>query len=133
MGDFLLILLSQEYRDVFGATNQITDSLWRIFLDLMMTGFYGVVFYKHKEGNYSPRLLLWHGVFFGLVGIALCVPWGGYFLAPFSPIGMPYLVAIGWVPYGYFISIFMALVFIIFNIYLIRTGLSSKTIYQNHS
>lgn len=122
LADVFLIFFSEDYRNIFGATNQITDSLWRIVPDFMMMVFYGFMYLKHENGLSPSNILLWHGVLFGLVGLAMCIPWGGYFFAPFSPIGLLYLVLIIWAPSGYFLSLCVAILFIVFNLNLIRVG-----------
>ena len=125
--DVVVILSVKDYRNVYGATNQLSDSLWRIIPDCLIMIFHALAYFKSAR-IYSPRFLLGHGICFGLIGFALCLPWGGFFFAPFSPIGLPYLVAIGWLPHGDFIALFIAIVFIVFNLYLIRTALGAKTI-----
>lgn len=122
--DIVLLAYSNEYRNFFGVVRDISGVMWRIIPDIVLILFYGLIFWKIRNGIFLPRLMVSHGVLYGLLGIAMCLPWGGYFLAPFSPIGLLYLGSILWSPSGYFLSLGIAIVFIASNLYLIRLGLS---------
>jgi len=70
--------------------------------------------------------MIWHGAIFSLLGVAMCIPWAGYFFAPFSPISLLYLASIIWVQDGYYLSLIITVMFIVFNLYLIQRGLKEK-------
>jgi len=125
--DIVLLVYSDDYRNFFGAVRDISDVMWRIVPDVAMFFFYGLVYWKTKNEVALPRLMLWHGVLYGLLGIAMCLPWGGYFLAPFSPVGLLYLGSILWSSPGYFLSLGVAIMFIASNLYLIRSGLIGRS------
>ncbi len=124
--DIAFLAYSSDYRNFFGDVRDISGVMWRIIPDVVMVLFYGLIHWKIKNGIILPRLMVWHGVLFGLLGFAMCLPWGGYFLAPFSPVGLLYLGSILWSPAGYALSLSVAMVFIAFNVYLIRLGLAAK-------
>ena len=124
--DMLFLIYSSGYRDVFGQVSDISEVMWRIILDIVMVLFYGLVFWKLKKGSILPRLMIWHGAIFSLLGVAMCIPWAGYFFAPFSPISLLYLASIIWVQDGYYLSLIITVMFIVFNLYLIQRGLREK-------
>ncbi len=124
--DIVLLVYSTEYRDFFGVTENLYGAIWRVIPNIVMLFIYGLAFWKARQGIYYSRAMLWHGVIFILLGFVMCIPWGGYFLAPFSPIGLPYLSSILWVPQGYFLSLAVAIAFIVANVYLIRFSKSGQ-------
>lgn len=79
--DIVMLLSSGDYRDVLGVTHGVSDiiNIWRIVIDGSMIFFYGVVYLKMREGGVLSRLMVWHGLLYGLQGVALCFPWGGFF------------------------------------------------------
>ncbi len=124
--DLLFLIYSSEYRDVFGQVSGVAEITWRIIADIVMALFYGLVFWKLKKGITLPRLMICHGVLYGLLGVAMCIPWAGYFFAPLSPIGLLFLASIIWIQDGYYLSLAIALMFIVFNLYLIQYGLKEN-------
>lgn len=125
--DIVLLIYSNEYRNFFGEVQGVSGVMWRIILDIALTVFYGLIFWKITNGILLPRLMVWHGVLYGLLGIVMCLPWGGYFFAPFSPIGLLYLGSILWTPLGYSLSLGITIFFITSNLYLIWFGLDTST------
>lgn len=125
--DIALISFSLPYRSAYGAVRSIPDVSWRIIPDVVMIFFYGLVFWKTTSGAVPPRLMVWHGILYSIVGIAMCIPWGGYFFAPFSPVGSLFLGSMLWVPSGYFLSLGVAILFIAFNLYLVWCGLRRRS------
>lgn len=125
--DIAFLTYSNDYRNFFGEVGDISGVMWRIIPDIAMVVFYGFIHWKIKSGIVLPRLMVWHGILFSLLGLAMCLPWGGYFLAPFSPVGLLYLGSILWSPVGYFLSLSVAIIFIAFNVYLIRFGLAARS------
>ena len=73
----------------------------KVIFDVSMVAFYGIVYVKMREGRVLSRMMLWHGLFYGLLGLALCLPWIGMFLALFTPVGVLYLGML-WTPLGYY-------------------------------
>ncbi len=126
--DVALLFCAEEYRDFFGVTRGVADVMWRIVPDVTMMFFYGLAYLKMKSVGLLPRVALWHGLIFGLLGLVLCLPWGGYFFAPFTPIGSLYLAAILWLPDGYLFSLSVAVVFIAFNVSLMLQGIAQGRI-----
>lgn len=125
--DFVLLLVSREYRDVLGTTEGISGAVWRIVLDIGMIAIYGLMYFKvNRNSRILSPLLVCHGLLYGSLGAALCLPWGGYFIAPLTPVGLLYLGSILWVPHGYFVALVVAVVFVTFNIFLVWAGVKLK-------
>lgn len=79
--DVVMLLGSGEYRDALGVTHGVLDpiNLGRIVLDVSMIAFYRWVYVKMREGRVLLRLMVWHGLLFGLLGLGLCIPLVGIF------------------------------------------------------
>ena len=127
--DVVMLLSSGEYRDVLGVTHGVSDifNIGRIVIDGSMIVFYGLVYLKMRDGSVLSRLMVWHGLLYGLLGVTLCIPWGGFLLAPLTPVGLLYLGALLWTPLSYPGALGVAGAFIVFNIYLVWAGLTSVT------
>lgn len=118
--DVIVLCSSSGYRDLFGVTHGLSDNWWRLIPDAAMVILYWRVYSKMQKASISPHLMLWHGILYGLLGLALFIPWGGYFLAPLTPIGLLYLGAIVCVPsVGYYLALGVATLFVGFNAYLV--------------
>jgi hypothetical protein len=102
-------------------------NIGRIVIDGSMIVFYGLVYLKMREGGVLPRVMLWHGLLYGLLGFGLCLPWVGDFLAPLTPVSLLFLGAIIWTPFHYYGALGVSGAFVLFNIYLIWAGLTSIT------
>ena len=124
--DFVLALSSPEYRNALGMVRGIFDVAWRFAPNLSMIAFYGIVYVKMREGAILPRVMLWHGLIYGLLGLVLCLPWT-YVLAPLTPIGVLYLEIFFETPFGWPGAQGVAATFVVFNIYLIWAGLTSTS------
>ena len=126
--DVVMLLSSGDYRNTLGRTHGVSDSfnIGRILIDGSMIAFYGLVYLKMREGGVLPRVMVWHGLLYGLLGVLLCFPWGGFFLAPLTPVGLLFLGAIIWTPFDYYGALGVAGAFVVFNIYLIWAGLTSE-------
>jgi len=127
--DVVMLLSSGDYRDTLGRTHGVSDSfnIGRIVIDGSMIAFYGLVYLKMREGGVLPRVVMWHGLLYGLLGFGLCLPWIGIFLAPLTPVGLLFLGAIIWTPLHYYGALGVAGAFVAFNMYLIWAGLTSGT------
>lgn len=122
IADLLLVALSVGYRNQLGVIDGkgITGYLYRLLPDILMLSFYGVFFLKYKKSNALPlKLLTIHSVFFMVLGILLCIPWGGLFFAPLTPVGILYLGAISLLAEGFYVSLSIAVAFFILNLYLL--------------
>lgn len=118
--DIFLFVFFIEYRDFFGVIKKdsVTNISVRLTPDILMFFFYTNVKLKiHKYGYISRKVVLVHSFACLLIGLALCTPWIGMFLAPLSPIGSLYLSSILLFENGYYISLGIALIFVILNIY----------------
>ncbi len=124
--DIVLLVYSNEYRNIFGEVRNTSEVMWRFIADIVMVIFYGFVYWKTKKGISLPRLMVWHGVLYSLLGVAMCIPWAGYFLAPFSAVGLLYLTSIIWIQDGYYLSLAITVMFIAFNLHLIQRGLKER-------
>ena len=91
-----------------------------------MIAFYGIVYVKMRKGAILPRVMLWHGLLYGLIGLILCLPWT-YVFAPLTPVGVIYLGMFFWTPFGWPGAQGVAAAFVAFNIYLVWAGLTSGT------
>jgi hypothetical protein len=118
-----------EARDALGQTEGVFDSfnIGKIVIDGSMIVFYRWVYVKMREGAVLPRVMLWHGLIYGLLGLGLCIPMGGYLLAPLTPVSALYLGAVAWTPFHYYGALGVAGAFVVFNIYLIWAGLTSTS------
>ena len=128
--DVVIALSSADYRNALGVVRGISDIAWRFAPNLSMIAFYGIVYVKMREGAILPRLMLWHGLIYGLLGLVLCIPWM-YVFAPLTPICALYLGSMS-TPFGYGGMLGMADVFVAFNIYLIWAGLTSTRSVVSH-
>ena len=122
--DFVLALSSPEYRNALGMVRGIFDVAWRFAPNLSMIAFYGIVSVKMREGAILPRVMLWHGLIYGLLGLELCLPWT-YALAPLTPISVLYLWM--FLNFGWPGAQGVVATFVVFNIYLIWAGLTSTS------
>jgi len=120
--DLAAVLFSSTYRDLFGRTHDLTDAMWRIIPDVVMATVYGIVFWKLNDEFFLRKFAVWHGVVYGVLSVLMCIPWGGYFLAAFSPIGILYLTPLMLSSSGYFASMGVAVTFFILNVFLFVTG-----------
>jgi hypothetical protein len=123
--DFFLLILSNEYRNFFGEVRKASEVIWRVAIDVVMVLFYGILYRKATIGTFMPRVMVWHGVLYCLLGFAMCLPWVGYLLAPFSPISLLYLGSILWA-FSWGLSLTITIVFIVSNIYLAWFGLTTR-------
>jgi hypothetical protein len=122
--DVITLLFSIEYREILGRLHGVLENIWRFILDGLMMIFYGFLSAQLGEkACVRSRLIVWHRVLGILFGIVLCIPFGGFFLAPFTPVGLLYLGAMSWTPMGYFGSLVVAITFVAFNMYLVWVGL----------
>lgn len=125
--DAVMRLSTEEYRNSLGTTG-VFDSfnIGKVIFNVSMTAFYGWAYVKLREGRALSRLMLWHGVLYGVLGLGLCLPFVGMFLAQLTPIGLLFFGALMWTPFGYPGLLSVAITFVVFNAYLVRVGLRSS-------
>jgi hypothetical protein len=125
--DLVVLVGFDEYREAFGATDGMFDgfNLSRIGLDLWMILFYGKVAMRMRHGGISSRLLVWHGLVYGLLGLMLCIPFAGFFFAPLTPVGLLYMGSL-LSPFTLYGSYGVAIAFIVFNIFLVWVGATKR-------
>jgi hypothetical protein len=125
--DAVLLLSFESYRSSLGTPHGVFESTWRHAVDVSMFVFYGVVLMRMREIKALSWLLLCHGVLFGVLGLGLCLPWIGIFLAPLTPVGLLYFGTLVWTPLGYPGALGVAAAFVAYNIWLVWAGLTSET------
>lgn len=125
--DGVMRLSSEQYRNSLGTTG-ILDSfnIGKVLFNILMTAFYGWVYAKMGEGRALSRLMLWHGLFYGVLGLGLCLPFVGMFLAQLTPIGLLLFATLMWTPFGYLGLLGVASTFVVFNAYLVWVALESN-------
>ena len=126
--DALTRLILEDYRDAMGTTDEGLSILnvGIIALDVSLTVFYGSMYLKMRKGGILPRVMVWHGLLYGVLGLILCLPWT-YFLAPLTPVCVLYLGIFFWTPFGWHGAQGVAAAFVTFNIYSVWAGLTSVT------
>mgnify|MGYP003333843384 FL=1 len=127
--DFITLLTSDAYRSIMGSTYGISDVsvMCRIVLDVTMTVLYGKAYGKLRESGISRLTAIVHGGSYGLLGLLMCFPLGGFFLAPFTPIGVLFFGSMLWSPLEFTGSLVVGGAFVAFNIFLAWTGLRLKS------
>lgn len=108
-----------------GRTHGLSDVtvMGRIVLDVAMIVLYGKAYRKLRENGISRHTAIAHGVSYGLVGLLMCFPMGGFFLAPFTPIGVLYFGSLMWTPFEFIGSLVVGGMFVAFNIFMACAGL----------
>lgn len=126
--DCMLVFTSNGYRNVLGRTQGVSDItvICRITFDVAMILLYGMAYRRLRKHGISRRFLIGHGMGYGGIGLLACIPIGGYFLAPLTPIAVLYFGSFMWTPFGFFGSLFAGGAFVLFNTYLFWTGLTLK-------
>ncbi len=127
--DIVLFVTIVEYRNFFGVIRKdgITNIIARLTPDILMVFFYTKAeFNLRKHGYISRKRTLVHSIVCSLIGLILCIPWIGMFLAPFSPIGSLYLSSILLFDNGYYISLGMAFIYVMLNAYIIYIANRNK-------
>jgi len=62
--------------------------------------FYGTTCYKLFRGeSLGRKVLIAQSVFFSFTALMMCIPFGGYYFAPFNPTGVVYLTSMDWWPF----------------------------------
>lgn len=127
--DFIALLTSDAYRSIMGRTHGISDVpvMCRIVLDVTMMVLYGKAYRKLRESGISRHTAIVHGATYGLVGLLMCFPMGGFFLAPFTPIGVLFFGSILWSPFEFTGSLVVGGMFVAFNIFMACAGLKLKS------
>jgi len=123
IADVACFVASEDFRNAFGVfdVKSSQEYIVRLLPDFILFSFYTVVLFRLQKGNSIPNILLkLYCLLFTLLGLALCIPWGGMFFAPFTPIGVLYVGSILWVPEGFYVSMLIAIMFCITNIYLFK-------------
>lgn len=130
--DFIALLTSDAYRSIMGRTHGISDVtvMCRIVLDVTMMVLYGMAYRKIREHGISRPTAIAHGVSYRLLGLLMCFPLGGFFLAPFTPIGVLYFGSLMWTPFEFIGSLVVGGAFVVFNIFLAWAGLKVKRVTQ---
>ena len=130
--DFITLLMSDAYRSIMGRTHGLSDVtvMGRIVLDVAMIVLYGMAYRKLSENGISRHTAIAHGVSYGLLGLLMCFPLGGFFLAPFTPIGVLYFGSLMWTPFEFIGSLVVGGAFVVFNILLVWAGLKVNRVTQ---
>lgn len=123
--DIIMLFFSVGYREILGKPHGALENIWRFLLDGLLMILYRFLSAQLGKAEAWSRFLVWHGVLGGLLGVVLCIPFGGFFLAPFTPVSLLYLGAMLWTPMGFSGSLTVAITFVMFNIYLIWVGVRS--------
>jgi ABC-type Mn2+/Zn2+ transport system permease subunit len=127
--DLIVLLMSDAYRNIMGRTHGISDVtvMCRIVLDVAMMVLYWMAYRKIREHGISRLVAITHGVSYGLLGLLMCFPLGGFFLAPFTPIGVLYFGSLMWTPVEFIGSLVVGGAFVAFNLFLAWAGLKLKS------
>lgn len=91
-----------------------------------MTAFYRWVYVRMGEGRKLSQLLMGHGLLYGVLGFGLCIPFVGILLAQLTPIGRLIFGILMWTPLGYPGLLCVAILFVLFNAYLICAEVESS-------
>ncbi len=115
-----------------GRTHGLSDVtvMGRIVLDVAMIVLYGMAYRKLRENGVSRHTAIVHGAIYGLVGLLMCFPMGGFFLAPFTPIGVLYFGSLMWTPFEFIGSLVVGGAFVVFNMLLVWAGLKVNRVTQ---
>lgn len=117
--DIMLLIFSGEYRNMLGMINRddVGGYIFRILPSFVMLFLYTYICRSILNGyTLSKKFLIFHSVFFVIAGTISCLPWIGMFAAIFTPIASLYLSLVLWSKDGYIVSIFIASIFLAFNI-----------------
>ena len=79
----------------------------------------------------SRKLIIWQSVFMSMAALLMCFPFGGYFIAPVTPIGVIYLSSLllwnqKWPVNWYVFSCALSLAFLLANVLIIATVITNK-------
>lgn len=120
--DLLLFVLFEDYRNQLGTFDNydINSYIYRLLPDLVMLLCYSVFLLRYsKLGIVSRNFVFVHSAIFFLLGAGLCIPWGGIFFAPLTPICVLFLGSVLWIPEGFYVSTTVAMGFLFLNGYLL--------------
>ena len=123
LSDIFLFFILSDYRNILGKFDdyKIIEYVYRLLPNFLMLLFYSIFIFMFFCKKVVPYKLLYaHSMFYIFLSIALFIPWGGIFIAPLTPVSILYLGSIIWVAEGFYVSLFIALIFFILNVYLLK-------------
>lgn len=119
-----LVLLDFQYTHMLGEIRELKDYIFRLKANIVLLVYYEYVGWCMKNGRTPYFTIILQGLLNIIIGIGMCVPMGGYFVALLTPIAIIYLGALLYLPTEnvYYVLLGIAITFIIYNIYLIGFG-----------
>jgi hypothetical protein len=118
--DLVFVSISPDFRNALGRIDgRGTIALVpRILPDLLLLFFYCWFLYRGVRWKQTTLLIGLHSFVLAALGFAAMIPWLGIFAAFLTPISVLYFGAILWLPAGYHVALFVALVFAVTNVWI---------------